>query len=70
MLPHVGVGEFCETKKAYYFGYVLVLLVKPCGLVVGICKYSVSVESSEVDLPFVLQVYYSPPTDVCSWPKS
>lgn len=22
MLPHVGVGEFCETKKAYYFGYV------------------------------------------------
>lgn len=21
MLPHVGVGEFCETKKAYYFGY-------------------------------------------------
>lgn len=28
MLPHVGVGEFCETKKAYYFGYVF--LVKPC----------------------------------------
>ncbi|PIA55356.1 hypothetical protein AQUCO_00800242v1 [Aquilegia coerulea] len=22
MLPHVGVGEHCETKKAYYFGYV------------------------------------------------
>jgi RNA polymerase Rpb2, domain 2 len=21
MLPHVGVGEFCETKKAYYFGW-------------------------------------------------
>lgn len=20
MLPHVGVVEFCETKKAYYFG--------------------------------------------------
>ena len=20
MLPHVGVGEFCETKKAYFFG--------------------------------------------------
>lgn len=20
MLPHVGTGEFCETKKAYYFG--------------------------------------------------
>lgn len=20
MLPHVGVGEYCETKKAYYFG--------------------------------------------------
>jgi hypothetical protein len=22
MLPHVGIGEFCETKKAYFFGYV------------------------------------------------
>lgn len=22
MLPHVGTGEYCETKKAYYFGYV------------------------------------------------
>lgn len=22
MLPHVGTGDFCETKKAYYFGYV------------------------------------------------
>nr|KAJ0193593.1 hypothetical protein LSAT_V11C800388450 [Lactuca sativa] len=20
MLPHVGVGEYCETKKSYYFG--------------------------------------------------
>lgn len=20
MLPHVGIGEYCETKKAYYFG--------------------------------------------------
>eukprot|EP00271_Cylindrocystis_brebissonii_P022832 TRINITY_DN8941_c0_g1_i2.p1 TRINITY_DN8941_c0_g1~~TRINITY_DN8941_c0_g1_i2.p1 ORF type:complete len:1189 (+),score=261.50 TRINITY_DN8941_c0_g1_i2:389-3955(+) len=23
MLPHVGVGEFCETKKAYFFGYMI-----------------------------------------------
>ncbi|KAH0881931.1 hypothetical protein HID58_058027 [Brassica napus] len=23
LLPHVGVGEFCETKKAYYFGYII-----------------------------------------------
>ncbi|KAK9052552.1 hypothetical protein SSX86_029182 [Deinandra increscens subsp. villosa] len=23
MLPHVGVGEHCETKKAYYFGYII-----------------------------------------------
>ncbi|KVH89535.1 DNA-directed RNA polymerase, subunit 2 [Cynara cardunculus var. scolymus] len=23
MLPHVGVGEYCETKKAYYFGYII-----------------------------------------------
>lgn len=25
MLPHVGVEEYCETKKAYYFGYVHLL---------------------------------------------
>ncbi|CAN8275378.1 unnamed protein product [Cochlearia groenlandica] len=23
MLPHVGVEESCETKKAYYFGYII-----------------------------------------------
>jgi DNA-directed RNA polymerase II subunit RPB2 len=23
MLPHVGIGEHCETKKAYYFGYII-----------------------------------------------
>ncbi|EFJ26449.1 hypothetical protein SELMODRAFT_172903 [Selaginella moellendorffii] len=23
MLPHVGVGEYCETKKAYFFGYII-----------------------------------------------
>lgn len=23
MLPHVGVSDFCETKKAYFLGYVL-----------------------------------------------
>ncbi|ERN20502.1 hypothetical protein AMTR_s00068p00180360 [Amborella trichopoda] len=23
MLPHVGVGKYCGTKKAYYFGYVI-----------------------------------------------
>ncbi|KAL6637214.1 hypothetical protein ACP70R_024786 [Stipagrostis hirtigluma subsp. patula] len=23
MPPHVGVGEFCEAKKAYYFGYII-----------------------------------------------
>ncbi|CAA0825111.1 DNA-directed RNA polymerase II subunit 2 [Striga hermonthica] len=23
MLPHVGVGEHCETKKGYYFGYII-----------------------------------------------
>jgi DNA-directed RNA polymerase II subunit RPB2 len=28
MLPHVGVGEFCETKKAYYFGWVPFSAVK------------------------------------------
>ncbi|KAJ0693573.1 DNA-directed RNA polymerase II subunit RPB2 [Helianthus annuus] len=23
MLPHVGVEENCEAKKAYYFGYII-----------------------------------------------
>eukprot|EP00124_Ichthyophonus_hoferi_P004296 Ihof_evm1s456 gene=Ihof_evmTU1s456 len=23
MLPHVGVSEFCETKKAFFFGYMI-----------------------------------------------
>ncbi|KAI3840599.1 hypothetical protein MKX03_004611 [Papaver bracteatum] len=23
MLPHVGTGEYCETRKAYYFGYII-----------------------------------------------
>jgi DNA-directed RNA polymerase II subunit RPB2 len=23
MLPHVGIGEYCETKKAYFFGYMI-----------------------------------------------
>ncbi|KAL3509904.1 hypothetical protein ACH5RR_029305 [Cinchona calisaya] len=23
MLPHVGTAEYCETKKAYYFGYII-----------------------------------------------
>lgn len=23
MLPHVGVSDFCETKKAYYLGYIV-----------------------------------------------
>ncbi|KAG9129948.1 hypothetical protein Leryth_007080 [Lithospermum erythrorhizon] len=23
MLPHVGIEEYCETKKAYYFGYII-----------------------------------------------
>lgn len=23
VLPHVGIAEFCETKKAYFFGYII-----------------------------------------------
>ena len=23
MLPHVGVSEFCETRKAYFLGYMV-----------------------------------------------
>ncbi|GAA0158956.1 DNA-directed RNA polymerase [Lithospermum erythrorhizon] len=26
-LPHVGVGDFCLTKKAYYFGYIIYRLL-------------------------------------------
>lgn len=29
MLPHVGTGEFCETKKAYYFGWVFLIIEYP-----------------------------------------
>lgn len=29
MLPHIGIGEFCETKKAYYFGSIF------CGLMIN-----------------------------------
>lgn len=30
MLPHVAIGEFSETKKAYFFGYMVhrLLLVR------------------------------------------
>lgn len=28
MLPHVGVSDFCETKKAYFLGYVRFLCSK------------------------------------------
>ena len=24
MLPHVGVSDFCETKKAYFLGLVMI----------------------------------------------
>jgi DNA-directed RNA polymerase II subunit RPB2 len=23
MLPHVGVSEFCETRKAFFLGYMV-----------------------------------------------
>ncbi|KAF1744876.1 hypothetical protein MXB_480 [Myxobolus squamalis] len=28
LLPHVGIGEFCETKKAYYVGYMVHRLIE------------------------------------------
>jgi DNA-directed RNA polymerase II subunit RPB2 len=31
MLPHVGIGEYCETKKAYFFGYMIHKLLQ-CAL--------------------------------------
>lgn len=38
MLPHVGVSDFCETKKAYFLGYVLIkntIHVNFCGLILA-----------------------------------
>ena len=31
LLPHVAIGEYCETKKAYFYGYMIhrLLLVRP-----------------------------------------
>lgn len=30
LLPHVAIGEYCETKKAYFYGYMIhrLLLVR------------------------------------------
>jgi len=28
LLPHVGQGQYCETKKAYYIGYMVRLCVR------------------------------------------
>ncbi len=30
LLPHVAIGEFSETKKAYYFGYMVHRLLLVC----------------------------------------
>lgn len=30
MLPHVGVSDFCETKKAYFLGYMVHRLLVAC----------------------------------------
>jgi hypothetical protein len=63
MLPHVGVGEFCETKKAYYFGY----LVKSCQS--ASIKFLLKVLML-IFCTLVLQIHYSPLIDVRSWSKS
>jgi hypothetical protein len=65
MLPYVGVGEFCETKKAYYFGYIF--LVKPCQS--ASIKFLLKVLML-IFCTLVLQIHYSPLIDVCSWSKS
>ncbi len=41
LLPHVAIGEYCETKKAYFYGYMIhrLLLARPqgrLGYVVGL----------------------------------
>ena len=30
MLPHVGTSDFCETKKAYFMGFVLLEIFLLC----------------------------------------
>ena len=39
MLPHVGVSDFCETKKAYFLGWVLVHVRSPVTVRVCVCVY-------------------------------
>ncbi len=34
LLPHVAIGEFSETKKAYFFGYMVHRLL----LVISLCR--------------------------------
>ena len=52
MLPHVGVSDFCETKKAYFLGlveltvYVTILLLVKVILLVTFMKQIKQVHTS------------------------
>ena len=47
MLPHVGVSDFCETKKAYFLGlvhktFLLHLSLGPCSIQFAVHMFMVS----------------------------
>lgn len=56
MLPHVGVSDFCETKKAYFLGYVKFLCFK------FFAKYIVEIEFFlKLKMPkmiFLIYIYF------------
>jgi DNA-directed RNA polymerase beta subunit len=37
LLPHVGQGQYCEGRKAYYLGYMVRAVVCVGGVCVGVC---------------------------------
>ena len=48
LLPHIGIGEQTETKKAFFVGYMVhrLLLVSACCLLFRILRASIVVGSS------------------------
>jgi len=58
MLPHVGVGEYCETKKAYYFGLVYFFYI--------VCFHVDDLVSTYYTI-IAPQIYHSSATSVCTW---
>lgn len=65
MLPHVGVGEFCETKKAYYFGCVPLPSMK-----IIMSVYMTIRDVDHKSCFSLLKVHHSPAAVMCSWSEA